>query len=118
MLVVNKGLYNYLHNICEQPRWACYKKEKEIVVYLCGGNYFTFDGNDITSISLTHTSLTEKEIDIDLVKKIYKKLFAPKDLRSDDEKLKDKYKITRKRINSKDREEIAKYEEAIKRNRT
>jgi len=114
---LNKGLYNFLHDICEQPRWACYKKEKEIVVYLCGGNHFTFDGSNVTSKRFYNTNIKEKDIDKKLVKKIFDKLFEEKDKRTSDEKLKEKYKITHKRLTDKDREIISKYEEEIKRNR-
>ena len=116
MNTLNKGLYNFLNDICEQPRWACYKKGEEVVVYLCGGNYFTFDGKIITSKILNNTKVKVKDIDLKLVLQIFNKLFETKDLRSSDEKLKEQYKITHKRVTSKDREIIAKYEEAIKRN--
>ncbi len=121
MTSLNEGLLNFLEDNCVQPRWACYLRGNMLFVYLCGGKVIRYDGTFILDNPYNGGFIiTEKDIDINIIKQIYKKLLAKNQTSTIcyEEELKNKYKITKKnKLSAKELSTIAKYEEAIKRNK-
>lgn len=113
---INKALYNFLNDKCEQPRYACYIVEDKLRVYIQGGECVEYDPENNEINLLDHYSaglnISSLSISNELLRKIYEKLSKKEEEKeSPDQILKQKYGLaTNKRISAKGREEIHKYE--------
>lgn len=118
MGLINQALKNYLNDVCEQPRYACYIREGKLRVYIQGGEYIEYDPKEDEINLLDRYSVGLKinplSINISLLRKIYQKLITPGEKENEVKQLKERYGITSKRFGEKERADIAKYEAAWK----
>lgn len=113
---INRFLENYLNDVPTPERLACYLKDGQVEVCLSGPHSFWYNPEtDKIRIKKSYPCLLPingRLIDKSILRSIYKKLTKTPSI-SNNEMLREKYRIDKKRIGKKELEEIAKYESAI-----
>lgn len=119
---LNQQIKNYLNDVPTPDRVACYICDKRLEVCLGGPHVFWYnpETNKIT-IKKSYSclkSIDGRLIDKSILKQIYQKILMKGKTISLDNQLKKEFKIDKKsKLNQKDLETIAKYENAFKTNK-
>lgn len=120
--VLNRQIENYLNDIPTPDRVACYIRDERLEVCLGGPHVFWYipETNTIR-IKKSYSCLSPingRKIDKTILLKVYKKILNGGKTISLDKQLKKEFKIEKKsKLNKKDLETIAKYENAFKTNK-
>lgn len=111
----NKWLSNFLNDVSGVPRIPCYYEDECLIAWLGGSDHFKYTPVfGIFEVNIKTLDFDKSKIDKSILKAIYEKLSNLNINKSQDQELKEKYKISKKRkLNEKDLEQIKKYEDAI-----
>jgi hypothetical protein len=119
---ITEGLNNYLNDEEGLFRIPCFVRNGILFCYLAGGSHFIYDRaiRKITKLNIIDSAPINIDIkslrlciDIAILDRIFLKITTPRE-KSFKESIKEKYRISKKRIGSKDLEIIAKYEKSLK----
>lgn len=119
---LNLFLLNRLNDVCTPDRVACYIKDNKLIAYVGGDDKVTFDpSTQVIGCQFIYSGgkrFRPQYINKDTLNKLYVKLTSKQEARvNPDAELKKDFRVTTKKVNDKVRNDIAKYEEAL-RNKT
>lgn len=114
--LINTRLKNFLNDVNSPERIPCFIHRNVLRCYFNAGDYFDYNPR-LKIILLKHKYILNSppdtsKIDASILDQIFLKLTKPKE-KTDDEVLIEKYNLPNKKIRSKLRLEIYKYEQAI-----
>ena len=118
---LNLFLLNRLNDVCTPDRVACYIKDNKLIAYVGGDDKVTFDpSTQVIGCQFVYAGgkrFRAKYINIDTLNKLYIKLTSKTEKVNPDAELKKDFRVTTRKVNQKVRNDIAKYEEALKANK-